>query len=206
MLRTGLVGSVLLGLSIAGCAKKSEPEAPALHAAVTESAAPAVQAAAPANAAPAPSSALLQVGASLPDVDGVAQNGERVNLKSLAGKPIVVYFYPKDDTPGCTVEAQEIRDAYKELSGTGAVIIGVSVDDAASHKAFAEKHALPFLLVPDADQRWVKAFGVPLLPNGRASRVSFVFGRDGKLAKVFPDVKPQGHAQELGEALKTASK
>ena len=201
MLRAGLAASLLFSLSIAGCAKKSEPAAPALHAAVTASAVSA-------SAAPAaePTSTLLQVGAPLPDIEGVAQNGEKVSLKSLAGKPIVVYFYPKDDTPGCTVEAQEIRDAYKELSDTGAVIVGVSVDDATSHKAFAEKHALPFLLVPDADQRWVRAFGVPLLPNGRASRVSFVFGRDGKLAQVFPAVKPQGHARELAEALKVASR
>jgi peroxiredoxin Q/BCP len=98
------------------------------------------------------------------------------------------------------VEAQEIRDAWQELSSSGAVVIGVSVDDAASHRAFAEKYALPFLLVSDAEQRWVSAFGVPL-KNGRASRVSFVFGRDGKLARVFPAVKPQGHARELGEAL-----
>lgn len=189
MLRVTLVTSLALSFSAVGCAKKSDPAAPALHAAVTPS------------AAPEPTSTLLSVGSPLPEVEGVAQNGERVSLKALSGKPIVVYFYPKDDTPGCTVEAQEIRDAYQELSGTGAVVIGVSVDDEASHKAFAEKHALPFLLVPDPDQRWVRAFGVPLMPNGRASRVSFVFGRDGKLAKVFPAVKPQGHARELAEAL-----
>jgi len=140
------------------------------------------------------------VGAPLPDLEAVSQSGERVSLKALSGKPVVVYFYPKDDTPGCTVEAEEIRDAWQELAGTGAVVIGVSVDDAASHRAFAEKYALPFLLAPDPEQRWVSAFGVPL-KNGRAARVSFVFGRDGKLAKVFPSVKPQGHARELSEAL-----
>ncbi|MGC4090404.1 MAG: peroxiredoxin [Polyangiaceae bacterium] len=94
-----------------------------------------------------------------------------------------------------------MRDSFQELTGSGAVVIGVSVDDAASHRAFAEKHALPFLLVADSDQRWLQAFGVPS-KNGRASRVSFVFGRDGKLVKVFSAVKPQGHARELSEALK----
>lgn len=180
---------------LVACSKKSESATPELHAAVTASA--------PSNAVAsvASPSSLLSVGSALPDVEGVSQNGEHVKLKSFTGKPVVVYFYPKDDTPGCTVEAQEIRDAFQELSKTGAIVVGVSVDDAASHKAFAEKHALPFLLVPDPDQRWVKTFGVPLLPNGRASRVSFVFGRDGKLAKVFPAVKPQGHARELSDAL-----
>jgi thioredoxin-dependent peroxiredoxin len=180
----GVFGSLLV--LIAGCTKKSEPAPAALHSSVS---------------ANAPGEArLLPVGAPLPDLETVSQNGERVSLKSLSGKPVVVYFYPKDDTPGCTVEAQEIRDAWQELSGSGAVVIGVSVDDAASHRAFAEKHALPFLLVPDPEQRWVSAFGVPL-KNGRAARVSFVFGRDGKLAKVFPEVKPQGHAHEISEAV-----
>jgi peroxiredoxin Q/BCP len=113
----------------------------------------------------------------------------------------VVYFYPKDDTPGCTVEAQEIRDLWSELQNTSAVVIGVSADDADSHKKFAEKHALPFLLVPDTDHRFTEAFGVPL-KNGRASRVSFVIDKNGKVAKVFPEVNPRGHGRELLEAIR----
>lgn len=190
-----LLGSLGLLVVALACSKKEDARAPELHAAVASAAAPVAAPSAPQQGS------MLTTGAPLPDVEGVAQNGESVSLKAFTGKPVVVYFYPKDDTPGCTVEAQEIRDAFQELSKTGAVVIGVSVDDAASHKAFAEKHALPFLLVPDADQRWVKAFGVPLMPNGRASRVTFVFGRDGKLAKVFPAVKPQGHAREISDAL-----
>ncbi|MFZ5891003.1 MAG: peroxiredoxin [Myxococcota bacterium] len=186
MTRVALVSLCSLVFALAACERKPAPVEPALHAAVPASA----QA----------TTSLLAPGAPLPDLEGVSQTGERVNLKSLQGKPVVVYFYPKDDTPGCTVEAQEIRDAWQELSGSGAVVVGVSVDDAASHRAFAEKHALPFLLVADQDLRWAQAFGVPL-KNGRTSRVSFVFGRDGKLSKVFPAVKPQGHARELGDAL-----
>lgn len=148
------------------------------------------------------SAELLAIGATLPPVSGVAQNGERVALTELHGKPVVVYFYPKDDTPGCTVEAQEIRDLWKDIQATSAVVVGVSTDDAESHKAFADKHALPFLLLPDPDQTIARAFGVPLR-NGRASRVSFVFDRQGKLAKVFPEVNPRGHGAELLATLKS---
>jgi peroxiredoxin Q/BCP len=147
---------------------------------------------------------LLAVGAEAPSLRADAHNGEVVDLAALRGKPVVVYFYPKDDTPGCTVEAQEIRDVWSELKSTGAVVIGVSSDDAASHQAFAEKHALPFLLVPDSDHAIAHKFGVPLT-NGKAKRVSFLIGKDGKIAKVFPDVKPQGHGRELLDAVRAAS-
>jgi peroxiredoxin Q/BCP len=157
---------------------------------------------APPAAANADFSRLLSPGATLPDLTAIAQTGETVKLSALAGKPVVVYFYPKDDTPGCTVEAQEIRDLWQDIQKTGAIVLGVSSDDAASHKAFAEKHALPFLLLPDSDHRLAEAFGVPL-NNGRTRRVSFVFARDGRLAKVFPDVSPKGHGRELLAALQS---
>lgn len=147
---------------------------------------------------------LLAVGAEAPPLRADAHNGEKVDLVALRGKPVVVYFYPKDDTPGCTVEAQEIRDVWSELKSTGAVVIGVSSDDTASHQAFAEKHALPFLLVPDSDHAIAHQFGVPVT-NGKAKRVSFLIGKDGKVAKVFPDVKPQGHGRELLDAIRAAS-
>ena len=155
-----------------------------------------------APAANTPGSELLAVGAVVPAISDTAQNGENVALRSLVGKPIVVYVYPKDDTPGCTVEAQEIRDLWSDIQATSAVVVGVSTDDADSHKAFADKHALPFLLLPDSNQDIARAFGVEL-KNGRATRVSFVFGRDGKLVKVFPDVNPRGHAEELLSTLKS---
>jgi thioredoxin-dependent peroxiredoxin len=147
--------------------------------------------------------ALLSVGAPAPDIEGVAHNGEKVKLSALRGKPVVVYFYPKDNTSGCTIEAQEIRDLWQEIGATGAVVIGVSTDDEASHQKFATDHALPFLLLPDPSGEIAQKFGVPLV-NGRARRVTFVIGKDGKIAKVFPDVKPKGHGAEIVAALKSA--
>jgi peroxiredoxin Q/BCP len=185
--------------AVAACQRsRAEPQQRAEP--VTANAAAATPAAAP-PAPPATEGSLLPVGAALPAVSGVAHNGEKVSIPDLKGKPVVVYFYPKDDTPGCTVEAQEIRDLWNDIRGTSATVIGVSTDDAESHRAFAEKHALPFLLLPDADHAIARAFGVPL-NNGRAARVTFVFGRDGKLASVFPDVNPRGHASELVATLR----
>ncbi len=154
---------------------------------------------------PAPSAtplaeAPLAAGAAAPDVTFALHTGEQLALSSLRGKPVVVYFYPKDDTPGCTVEAQEIRDLYEQLKQSGAVVIGVSADAADSHRAFAEKHALPFLLASDETGKLAHAFGVPL-KNGRASRVSFVIGADGRIKRTFPQVTPKGHAAELLAAI-----
>lgn len=155
------------------------------------------------GSAPAPSAstaAVLGVGSPAPDVTFSLPSGEKLSLASLRGKPVVVYFYPKDDTPGCTVEAQEIRDLYEQLKRTGAVIIGVSTDGADSHRAFAEKHALPFMLASDENGDVAKAFGVAL-KNGRATRQSFVIGADGRIKRTFPQVTPKGHAAELLAAL-----
>jgi peroxiredoxin Q/BCP len=142
----------------------------------------------------------LTRGAAAPSVSFPVHTGESISMASLKGKPIVVYFYPKDDTPGCTVEAQEIRDLYTDLQKTNAVVIGVSTDDRESHRAFAEKHALPFLLASDESGEIAKAFGVPLR-NGRAARMSFVIGPDGTIKQSFPAVSPKGHAAELLRAL-----
>lgn len=142
----------------------------------------------------------LTAGAPAPDVTLALHTGEQLRLSALRGKPVVVYFYPKDDTPGCTIEAQEIRDLYQELRRTSAVVIGVSTDAPDSHRAFAEKHALPFLLASDPNGEVARAFGVPL-KNGRATRVSFVIGPDGAIKRVFPAVTPKGHAAELLQAL-----
>lgn len=188
-MRNVLLLTALVSISLSSCNKAEEPTAT-----------PAPSAAQPAPESPA---ALLAVGSPLPDVSAAAHNGEQVRLSELKGKPVVVYFYPKDDTKGCTIEAEEIRDLYADIQKTGAVVLGVSTDGNDSHKAFAEKYQLPFLLLPDEDQKIARAFGVPL-KNGRASRVSFVFGRDGKLAKVFPDVTPKGHGAELLEAIRAS--
>lgn len=172
-----------------GCSKPADP-------------APSASASGAAPAAAANPTQLLKEGAPAPDLKATAHNGESVDLASLKGKPVVVYFYPKDDTPGCTVEAKGIKEQWSDLSGTGAVVIGVSTDDNASHKAFAEKYELPFLLVPDPDARIASMFGVPLR-NNHASRVTFLIGKDGKIAKVYPEVKPDGHAAELLTAIRT---
>jgi len=185
--RVNIVISVL-ALTLAASCRKAEQSAPspAASATNTETEAPP-----------------LNVGALMPPLTAAAHTGEQVALADLKGKPVVVYFYPKDDTKGCTIEAQEIRDLYAEIKGTGAVVLGVSTDGADSHKAFADKYQLPFLLLPDEDHRIAKAFGVPL-KLGRASRMSFVFGRDGRVSKAFTKVTPQGHGAELLAALKAA--
>lgn len=152
--------------------------------------------------ADAPPSTPLSRGAVAPDVTFPLSNGDKVRLADLHGKPVVVYFYPKDDTPGCTVEAQEIRDLYEELKGTGATVIGVSTDAAESHRAFATKHGLPFGLASDPSGELAKAFGVPM-KNGRVTRVSFVVGADGRIKRTFPQVTPKGHAAELLAAIKS---
>ncbi|MEO6600805.1 MAG: peroxiredoxin [Polyangiaceae bacterium] len=152
------------------------------------------------QAAEAAPSTLLAVGAEVPDVSAPAQDGKVVHLRELKGKPVVVYFYPKDDTPGCTIEAKGIRDQYAELKSR-AVVLGVSEDSADSHQAFASKYDLPFLLLDDTSHALTTAFGVPL-SSGYAKRVTFVIDRAGKVRKVFPDVNPNGHAEELLAALK----
>ena len=143
---------------------------------------------------------MLAVGAEVPDVTAPAQDGKLVNLRALKGKPLVVYFYPKDDTPGCTIEAKGIRDQYAELNRL-AVVLGVSADSLDSHKAFASKYDLPFSLLDDTNHALASAFGVPL-SSGHAKRVTFVIDASGKVSKVFPNVNPDGHAAELIEALK----
>lgn len=137
----------------------------------------------------------------MPDVSAPAQDGKVVRLRELKGKPVIVYFYPKDDTTGCTIEAKGIRDQYAELKSR-AVVLGVSEDSADSHQAFASKYSLPFPLLDDTNHSLATAFGVPL-NAGHAKRVTFVFDASGKVRKVFPDVNPNGHADELLSALKT---
>lgn len=156
------------------------------------------------RAAPAPpvasASSLLQAGAEAPDLVATAHTGERVSLRELRGKTVVLYFYPKDDTPGCTIEAQELSALSSELAAKGAVVIGVSTDNEASHRAFAEKYALSFLLLPDDEHEIAARFGVPVV-GGKARRVTFIIGPDGKIARVFPAVTPKGHGAEVLAAL-----
>jgi len=188
---------------LVGCSRPATVESnpPAVTAAPAQTAAAA--SAAPvlaATAAPSNESSLLAVGSDVPDVSAVAQDGKTVRLRGLLGKPLIVYFYPKDDTPGCTIEAKGIRDQYQELK-SHALVFGVSTDDQGSHQAFAEKYSLPFDLLVDSSHALANAFGVPL-SSGHAKRVTFVIDKSGKVSKVFPNVNPDGHAQELLDAVK----
>lgn len=139
---------------------------------------------------------LLPAGSQAPDVSGEDQRGQTIRLRDLRGKPVVVYFYPKDGTPGCTKEACAFRDVWSRYDEAGVAVLGVSADDRASHAEFAAEHKLTFPLVADPDGVWTGAFGVSST-LGMASRVTFLIDRDGAVAKVYPDVDPGVHAIEV---------
>jgi thioredoxin-dependent peroxiredoxin len=146
--------------------------------------------------APSPSSASDPlVGQPAPDFTATAQDGSSVHIAALTGKRVVVYFYPKDETPGCTKEACSFRDAWTSLAKTGAVLVGVSADSIDSHKAFAEHYKLPFLLVSDPDGSIGKKYGVPF--EGYHHRQTIVIGPDGKVRKTYRKVDVAVHAQEI---------
>jgi thioredoxin-dependent peroxiredoxin len=136
-----------------------------------------------------------------PDVELTLQNGKAVKLSSLRGKTVAVYFYPKDETPGCTVEAQGIRDLWESLAGANITVIGVSMQDAASHQKFIEKEKLPFDLAVDTSGDVARAFHVPT-KGEYAARQTFLIGPDGRLKKIWEKVTPAGHAQEILAAAK----
>lgn len=138
---------------------------------------------------------LLEVGAEAPALASVAHDGTAIDLRKL-GKPALIYFYPKDDTPGCTAEACAFRDIWSEYEAAGVLVVGVSTDDDASHREFATKHELTFPLVADVNEAWAKAFGVKV-NAGYAERVSFLLDASGKVAKVYPGVDPGVHAREV---------
>lgn len=139
---------------------------------------------------------LLPVGAQVPSLSATDHTGKTIALTELEGQRTLVYFYPKDGTPGCTKEACTLRDTWEEFGAADIVILGVSADDASSHRAFAEEHELPFPLIPDEKLEWATAFGVGSM-GGFVERVSFLIGRDGKVAKVYPGVDPGLHAAEV---------
>lgn len=139
---------------------------------------------------------LLTAGAKAPSLEAVAHDGSTVKIGAPDAKPTVVYFYPKDDTPGCTAEACAFRDVWAKYQGAGVLVVGVSADSNASHQAFAKKHELPFPLVADESGTWARAFGVPTTV-GMTKRVSFLVGADGTVAKVYPNVDPGLHADAV---------
>ena len=150
---------------------------------------------------------MVSVGKSAPAFSLDTDAGEKVSLKDLKGRPVVLYFYPKDDTPGCTVEACEFRDAFPRFKDSKAVILGISPDSVKSHQKFKEKFDLPFTLLADEDHAIAEKYGVWQKKSmyGRTymgiARTTFVIDKDGKVAKIFEKVKPKGHAEEVEQAI-----
>ncbi|WP_166245608.1 thioredoxin-dependent thiol peroxidase [Paenibacillus turpanensis] len=150
----------------------------------------------------------LAIGQAVPDFTLPASNGSEVSLSDFRGKKVVIYFYPKDMTPGCTQESCDFRDYTAELRQHHAEIIGISPDDLKSHDKFIEKHSLPFLLLADEEHRVSELFGVwkEKKMYGKTfmgiERSTFVIDEEGKLAKEWRKVKVEGHVQEVLEFVK----
>lgn len=137
----------------------------------------------------------LSVGSPAPSFSAKDDAGNTVSLSDFTGKTVVLYFYPKDDTPGCTKEAQGFRDSYPEYQGKDVVVLGVSMDDEASHKMFKEKYGLPFTLVADPDGTITNAYDVN--GGGYSKRVTYIINGDGVIDKVFESVKTDTHAADI---------
>ena len=153
---------------------------------------------------------MLKAGDKAPAFSLPSDSGETIALRDFKGKPVVLYFYPKDDTSGCTVQACEFRDSWNEVKRSGAVVLGVSPDGVASHQKFKKKFSLPFPLLADEGHTVAEAYGA----WGEKSmygkkyqgilRTTFLIGGDGRIVRVFEKVKPKGHAAEVLAALREA--
>ncbi|MFM7381785.1 MAG: peroxiredoxin [Microcystaceae cyanobacterium] len=137
----------------------------------------------------------LAVGTEAPNFTTIDDAGKTVSLSDFVGKTVVLYFYPKDDTPGCTKEAQSFRDNYAEYQGKEMVVLGVSQDDQASHKLFKEKYGLPFQLLVDTDGAITKAYDVD--GGGYSKRVTYIIDGTGKISHVDAAVNTSTHAQDI---------
>jgi len=149
----------------------------------------------------------LKEGDKAPNFSADTNAGGRISLSDFMGKNVILYFYPKDDTPGCSKEACAFRDSYQKFLDAGATVLGVSPDAVKAHDKFVKKFNLPFTLVADPDKRIVESYGVwgEKVFMGRkylgAHRVTFLIGPDGKIKKIWPKVKPEEHAAEVLAAL-----
>ncbi len=144
----------------------------------------------------------LKPGMAAPPFSAQDQNGKTVKLADFAGKSaVVLYFYPKDDTPGCTKEACSLRDGFEAIKAKGAVILGVSADDVTSHAAFSQKYHLPFSILADPGHTIIDAYGVRMPVMGIAKRVTFIIGRDGVIRSIMTDVKTAEHDRQVLGAL-----
>jgi len=150
---------------------------------------------------------VVEEGAPAPDFELQSDEGETVALSALRGKPVVLYFYPKDDTPGCTTEACEFRDAYDRFREQGVEILGVSPDTEASHRKFKSKYELPFTLLADPEHHAAEAYGVWKEKKNYGKtymgveRSTFVIDADGKVARAMRGIRPAGHAVKVLETL-----
>ncbi len=149
----------------------------------------------------------LKSGDPAPVFKGKNQNGEMVSLSDFKGKKVVLYFYPKDDTPGCTKEACNLRDHYQELLDQGIEVIGVSIDDVSSHEKFAGKYDLPFQLIADPEKEIVNKYGAYGEKNMygnkkmRTHRMTFLIDEDGNIENIFKKVKTEDHANQILNAV-----
>ena len=150
---------------------------------------------------------MIDQGTPAPDFELQSDSGETVKLSDFRGRPVVLYFYPKDNTPGCTTEACEFRDAYDVFRERGAEVLGVSPDDVRSHEKFKQKHSLPFTLLADPSHEVAEAYGVwgEKKFAGKTylgiNRSTFVIDEEGKIASAMRGIKPAGHAKEVLDAL-----
>ena len=150
---------------------------------------------------------MVEEGGEAPDFTLASDSGEKVTLSSFRGRPVVLYFYPRDDTPGCTAQACGIRDSYDEFGVRGAVVLGVSPDDESSHVKFKEKYGLPFTLLADPEHEVAELYGVWVEKNlyGKKSmgikRSTFIIDAEGNVAKAMLGVSPEDHADVVLAAL-----
>ena len=146
---------------------------------------------------------MIKAGDEAPDFELDADDGSRVKLSDLRGSKVILYFYPKDDTPGCTQQACDLRDRIQEIDARGVTVLGVSPDDVASHRKFKEKYGLNFPLLADVDHKVAEAYGVwkEKTNYGRTymgvERSTFIIDEEGRIAKALPRVKPATHAEQV---------
>jgi peroxiredoxin Q/BCP len=149
----------------------------------------------------------LKVGDRAPDFSLLDERGLPVSLKDFLGsKVVVLYFYPKDFTPGCTAEACGFRDNYKLYQDKGAMVIGISVDSVESHSKFSEKYNLPFSILSDSSKEVAKAYGVLGIGGFLARRITFIINKEGKITHIFPKVDVKLHTEEVLKALEELQK